>query len=555
MKKISLFTLMLSGIISVNAWAQAPKKFNYQGVARTTNGAAMANKTIALRINIMDGSASNPPVYSETHTVTTNAYGLYNLAIGAGTPVTGNMNLINWGGADYYVGVDIDPAGGTNYVSLGGTQLLSVPYALYAASSAAGAPGPQGPQGPAGPAGAIGATGPAGPAGAQGPQGVAGTAGATGTTGATGATGATGPQGPAGPTGATGATGPAGTGNITGTTGYLAKFTGTNAAGNSVVFENNNKIGLGTTTPVSKLEISGTDSIAIKATSAYGSQISQGIIRSEYNGTTVNNHAAMIAVALPSQSIPTGTGILAAGGNTGVLGRGLANNSGANDEIHGVFGEAYGTAGVTMGVVGIADAYTTTASGTKVGIYGFADGGTNTFAGYFDGNVYVSGTLAKAGGTFKIDHPLDPENKYLSHSFVESPDMMNIYNGNITTNANGVATVTMPDYFDALNKDYRYQLTVIGTFAQAIVGEKMNGNQFTIKTSVPNVEVSWQVTGVRQDAWANAHRVQPETEKEAQNKGKYLTPVELGKPKEAAIIYIKKTAGEGLSAPTPQKRK
>ncbi len=147
----------------------------------------------------------------------------------------------------------------------------------------------------------------------------------------------------------------------------------------------------------------------------------------------------------------------------------------------------------------------------------------------------VNGALSKASGTFEIDHPLDPANKYLYHSFVESPDMMNIYNGNITTDATGTATVTMPDYFDALNKDFRYQLTVIGTFAQAIVSKEMSGNTFEIKTSIPNVKVSWMVTGVRQDAWANAHRVVTEVEKAPADKGKYLHPELLGLSNDSKI--------------------
>ena len=89
------------------------------------------------------------------------------------------------------------------------------------------------------------------------------------------------------------------------------------------------------------------------------------------------------------------------------------------------------------------------------------------------GNVDILGTLSKGGGSFKIDHPLDPANKYLYHSFVESPDMMNIYNGNITTDASGEAVVELPEWFETLNRDFRYQLTVIGQFAQAIVAGKV----------------------------------------------------------------------------------
>lgn len=138
------------------------------------------------------------------------------------------------------------------------------------------------------------------------------------------------------------------------------------------------------------------------------------------------------------------------------------------------------------------------------------------------GNLNVTGNLSKGAGTFKIDHPLDPANKYLIHSFVESPDMMNIYNGNIITDADGFATVQLPDYFEAANKDFRYQLTVIGTFAQAIVKEKINGNTFVIQTNIPNVEVSWQVTGVRADKFSDHNRVISEVDKEI--KGTYLHP-------------------------------
>jgi hypothetical protein len=102
--------------------------------------------------------------------------------------------------------------------------------------------------------------------------------------------------------------------------------------------------------------------------------------------------------------------------------------------------------------------------------------------------------------------------------------MMNIYNGLVTTDEHGSATVTMPDYFEALNRDFRYQLTVVGQFAQAMVAEKIKGNRFIVKTDKPGVEVSWQITGVRQDAFANAHRIAAEEEKPLQQRGHYLHP-------------------------------
>ncbi len=153
------------------------------------------------------------------------------------------------------------------------------------------------------------------------------------------------------------------------------------------------------------------------------------------------------------------------------------------------------------------------------------------------GKVDVIGTLSKGGGSFKIDHPLDPANKYLYHSFVESPDMMNIYNGNVTTDASGEAAVELPDWFEALNRDFRYQLTVIGQFAQAIVAGKVANHQFLIKTDKPNVEVSWQVTGIRQDAFANANRIPVEAEKAPADRGRYLYPEVIGAPQTARIGY------------------
>jgi hypothetical protein len=159
----------------------------------------------------------------------------------------------------------------------------------------------------------------------------------------------------------------------------------------------------------------------------------------------------------------------------------------------------------------------------------------SSFAGIFVGNVSVSGNLAKSSGSFRIDHPLDPANKYLQHSFVESPDMKNIYDGVITTDDRGYATVRLPDYFEALNRDFRYQLTPIRSFSRAIVWQEVENNRFVIRTRAPRVKVSWQVTGIRRDAYARAHRIEVEPMKPKAMRGRYLTPEELGKPKRLKI--------------------
>lgn len=151
------------------------------------------------------------------------------------------------------------------------------------------------------------------------------------------------------------------------------------------------------------------------------------------------------------------------------------------------------------------------------------------------GNFNIVGNLTKGGGSFRIDHPLDPANKYLSHSFVESPDMMNIYNGLVTTNSEGLATVVLPEYFEALNRDFRYQLTVLGEFAQAIVSREVETNRFVIRTDKPMVQVSWQVTGIRQDAYANVHRIVVEDDKLPPLRGQYLHPEAFVSPRKEVL--------------------
>jgi len=146
------------------------------------------------------------------------------------------------------------------------------------------------------------------------------------------------------------------------------------------------------------------------------------------------------------------------------------------------------------------------------------------------------------------EHPLDPANRYLSHSFVESPDMMNIYNGLVTLDARGRATITMPAYFAALNAEYRYQLTVVGQFAQAIVARKIKNNRFQIKTNKPRVEVSWMVTGVRQDAYAKAHPIKVVEEKPTAERGTYLHPAAFGQPAEKSVTH----ARQPVSGPQPK---
>jgi len=214
-------------------------------------------------------------------------------------------------------------------------------------------------------------------------------------------------------------------------------------------------------------------------------------------------------------SAPSGSGL---NGTLGVLGLG-------------------GNSDLATGSDGVGGLFQGGNKGTKGdGIQAVAGSG---FAGNFSGNLNVSGAIFAGAKDFKIDHPLDPANKYLLHASVESSEMMNIYTGNVTTDAQGEATVRFPEWLDALNTDFRYQLTVIGQFAQAIVAREIHDHQFQIRTNVPNVKVSWQVTGVRQDAFAKANPLVVEQEKEAQTRGFYIHPNLYGAPEEKQIEWAR----------------
>jgi hypothetical protein len=257
----------------------------------------------------------------------------------------------------------------------------------------------------------------------------------------------------------------------------------------------------------------------------------------------------------------TGTGYGIRGISAGVAGVGGQISAGTSDSS-GVEGANWGTGnGVTgyskqrNGVQGTSESPGASGvygenrrggwgvagrSNASSSVMGAAILGENTgggYAGVFNGMVHVTGVLQKSGGGFQIDNPLDPANSYVNHSFVESPDMMNVYNGNVTTDADGNASVELPGYFEALNRDFCYQLTVVGQFAQAIVADEVRENRFSIRTDKPNVRVSWQVTGIRQDAWANAHRTEAVVEKPEGERGRYLAAEEHGQPATAGLFY------------------
>jgi len=249
------------------------------------------------------------------------------------------------------------------------------------------------------------------------------------------------------------------------------------------------------------------------------------------------------------------TGVYGAGEDFGVYGIHTAT-TGTNP---GVYGETFSTAGNASGVYGIVSSISPGGSsagvrgvnngtgGLGIGVAGQQNGSgwgvygsvslAAGYAGYFNGRVNVTGVLSKGGGSFKIDHPLDPQNKYLYHSFVESPDMKNIYDGVVVLDSQGKGEVQLPEWFDALNKDFRYQLTCIGGHAPVYIASEVSNNRFTIAGGTPGIKVSWQITGIRKDAFAEKNRIPVEETKTGNERGKYLYPKAHGAPESMGVTY------------------
>jgi hypothetical protein len=297
-------------------------------------------------------------------------------------------------------------------------------------------------------------------------------------------------------------------------------------------------VGIGTTAPSSPLTVNGTiQSLTGGFKFPDGSVDSSAALPSVNHDTTLagsGTSSSPLRVTAPINLILTSQ-----------PGGAIYTLLGVNETEGGVGTGGVSTNNYGMGVSGAAYSL------GSYGIFGYGIPGTS-WAGYFDGDVNVAGNLVKSGGSFKIDDPTDPDNKYLYHSFVESPDMKNIYDGTTTTDAEGNATIQLPGWFQALNQDFRYELTPIGQFAQAIVATEVENNQFTIKTSKPNVKVSWQITDTRHDVWANSHRIPVEVDKPEDERGYYIHPELYGQPADRSIIaahHHGMFANDGLPVP------
>lgn len=357
---------------------------------------------------------------------------------------------------------------------------------------------------------------------------------------------------------------------------FLTKWTSPNTITKSTIYELDSNVGIGIAPATAKLDVNGNAKVrsgvtnipALLATHT-GTGLTQGTAIQALS-ENLGVHGRVINTQL---SIASGIGVR---GDTDA-GSGVSGFAGLGDGVVGMSQRGSGVVGITSSidqsqaavraVNNVDDGYgvhSTSDGLNSVSVYGSnkkgkavygrvssgeaiygdnEDSNTTGYAGYFRGRVQmtkdltVSGNIAKGSSTFKIDHPLDPTNKYLNHSVVESPDMMNMYNGTIILDASGEAVVKLPTYFDALNTDFRYSLTSIGSFVPVYIKEEVNNNTFVIAGGKAGVKISWQVTGIRKDKFAEKYRIIVEQEKSIEDKGKYMHPEVFGLNADQGIQY------------------
>jgi hypothetical protein len=255
----------------------------------------------------------------------------------------------------------------------------------------------------------------------------------------------------------------------------------------------------------------------------------------------------------------------------------------ASSTGYGVYGLASSATGITNGgrfdatsingraVVGVAGAATGDATGglfqsmsvNGFGVYGWASKTTGVNYGIFGRSdspangygVFAQGRTGATGTkSFRIDHPLDPENKFLFHYSSESPEPQNFYSGNVRTNSQGKVWVELPDYFAEVNRDFKYQLTIVDDsestqFVQAKVARKIRNNRFLIMTSTPNVEVSWRIEATRNDAWVRRHGAPSVAEKPEESRGLYQDPELYGKDPSYGMFRMDSQETSGANVP------
>jgi len=266
--------------------------------------------------------------------------------------------------------------------------------------------------------------------------------------------------------------------------------------------------------------------VSSNGTAVYDARLS--VDSRDYNAAIqANSYSYASAIVATSKS---GAAVSA----TASSGPGIRASSTSGDAIKATSSDSHAieaTSSSEAGVIGETD----DPGGAYPGVWGIGPGVGYDWAGYFSGDIRVEGNVISGRALTLADDPRDPANAELASTPVNASAMLNVFSGNVTTDAKGEAVVQLPGYFEATNTDPRYQLTVVGQFAQAIVAREIKDNRFMIRTDKPDVKVSWQVTGVRSDPYAKTHPFQADRAKPASERGKYYDPQAYGQPASAAI--------------------
>jgi hypothetical protein len=367
---------------------------------------------------------------------------------------------------------------------------------------------------------------------------------------------------------------PASAGTIagSGTVNYIPLWTPSGMAlGNSLLFDNGTNVGLGTPSPAYRFDVNHSGSTGIRVNSSAGFSTidinaangdaslrfaNAGVNQWNIRNRPSDNYLEVFELGGGGSRmvIQDATGNVGIGETTNPAYRldvlhggstGIRNRSSSGFSVMDIDAQT-GDAAIRFAKAGVNQwNIRNNPSSDDLQFFELGGGGERMRIENNTGKVWINNDFTVLGiKAFTMDHPLDPANKTLVHAAIESNEVLNAYSGNVTTDAGGKATVNLPDYFEAINKDFRYQLTVIGPFAQAVISREIKNNQFEISTSQPNTKVSWEVKGVRNDAHMRKHPFTAVEEKADALKGKYVDPSVHRQPESKRVSY----SGAGASS-------